>query len=69
MKRIERQEMTAGEVARVLGMTRQNVHYHVTAGNLKPIGRSVDGVYIFARAYIMEVKAERDAKNQSEAAQ
>jgi len=52
----ERQEITAGEAAKILGITRQSVHGRIQAGSLIPAGRSIDGVYIFSRKYIEEVR-------------
>ena len=52
----ERQEITAGEAAKILGITRQSVHGRIQTGSLIPAGRSIDGVYIFSRTYIEEVR-------------
>ena len=52
----ERPEMTAGEVARMLGITRQAVYLRSIKGQLPTIGVTPDGVHIFSRAEIERIR-------------
>lgn len=61
----EPEEITAGQAARILGVSRQTVHDRVKAGTLLPKGRSIDGVYIFSRTHIKE-EADRGKESAGE---
>ena len=55
MKQFQREEITAGEVARMLGITRQAVYWRVNHGKLKPLGQTPEGIYIFSRTEIQRI--------------
>lgn len=55
MKQFQREQITAGEVARMLGITRQAVYWRVNHGKLKPLGQTPEGIYIFSRTEIQRI--------------
>ncbi len=55
MKQFQREQITAGEVARMLGITRQAVYWRVNHGKLKPLGRTPEGIYVFSRTEIQRI--------------
>lgn len=67
MPAIERSEITAGEAGRILGITRQAVHYRVKNGKLYSTGRTIEGVYLFSRLYIEKVRDDALRQQSGEA--
>ena len=55
MKQLQLEQITAGEVARMLGITRQAVYWRVNHGKLKPLGQTPEGIYIFSRTEIQRI--------------
>lgn len=55
LKQFQREQITAGEVARMLGITRQAVYWRVNHGKLKPLGQTPEGIYIFSRTEIQRM--------------
>lgn len=52
----ESPRMTAGEVARMLGITRQAVYLRALKGTLPVMGRTPEGVFIFPRSEIEKLR-------------
>ncbi len=55
MKQLQLEQITAGEVARMLGITRQAVYWRVNHGKLKPLGQTPEGIYVFSRTEIQRI--------------
>lgn len=64
MKQFQREQITAGEVARMLGISRQAVYWRVNHGKLKPLGQTPEGIYIFSRTEIQRIA--NDGEKQQE---
>lgn len=47
------------EAAKILGITTSVVHYHVTNGNLKPVGK-FGNAFILERSAVEAFKAKRE---------
>lgn len=62
LKQFQLEQITAGEVARMLGISRQAVYWRVNNGKLHPLGQTPEGVYIFSRTQINELKEAENAK-------
>ena len=55
LKQFQLEQITAGEVARMLGISRQAVYWRVNHGKLKPLGQTPEGIYIFSRTEIQRI--------------
>ncbi len=65
MKQLQLEQITAGEVARMLGISRQAVYWRVNHGKLKPLGQTPEGIYIFGRTEIQRIVDDAETEKEN----